>query len=345
MPHPTRANLATMPTARWKPAVDGVRRTLVHLATRHPGWRRLFAVAGRELTQASELGAAGAEAGGRDTDGADTYGGSYFGEGRDASGDRAGRSGYARYDRIASNADIAAWLLWRNFRVFTALDVGCATGFLVEVLRERGIDAQGCDVSQFAIDHASPGAVGHIRLANLFAGLPWDDRSFDLVTALEILEHLPPDQVPEALAEIHRVCGGYLYATIPSFGVNRSGTTGHFEGKVRPERLDHYRRLGPEYMGPVPEEDLAVDAEGNLVEGHLTIASFEWWTEQFERVGFTRCVDVEQRLYADIEPADLAPFWNIYVLKVAGAPEAVVEPWYPERSLTDLGLHHPLLET
>ncbi len=90
----------------------------------------------------------------------DTYGGGYFGEGRDASGDREGRSGYARYDRIASNADIAGWLLWRNFRVRTVLDVGCATGYLVEVLRERGIDAEGCDVSQFAVDHATPGAWG-----------------------------------------------------------------------------------------------------------------------------------------------------------------------------------------
>ena len=105
----------------------------------------------------------------------DAYQGSYFGEGRDALGDREGRSGYARYDRIASNADIAGWLLWRNFRVATALDVGCATGFLVEVLRERGIDAQGCDLSAYAIDHATPGAVGHVRVANLFAGLPWPD--------------------------------------------------------------------------------------------------------------------------------------------------------------------------
>jgi SAM-dependent methyltransferase len=331
-----------MPSARWKPAVGAVRGALVGLATRHPGSRRLMAVAGRELTQAADRGLAEAEA--RQAGIADTYGGSYFGEGRDASGDRAGRSGYARYDRVASNADIAGWLLWRNFRVGNALDVGCATGFVVEVLRERGIDAVGCDVSQFAIDHATSGAVGHVRVANLFAGLPWEDHAFDLVTALEILEHLPPDRVPAALAELRRVCGGYLYATIPSFGVNRSGTEGHFDGKVRPERLGYYRGLGPEYLGPVPEDDLAVDAEGQLVEGHLTIASFEWWTQQFARAGFTRCPDIERRLYADIEPADLAPFWNIYVMRVPGACEATVEPREPDRSLAQLGLSHPLLE-
>jgi SAM-dependent methyltransferase len=195
-----------MPGARWKPAIDGLRRGLVGVASHHSGARRLMAVSGRELTGAAEQGLALAEARVAGIDG--TYGGSYFGEGRDASGDRAGLSGYARYDRIASNADIAGWLLWRNFPVTTALDVGCATGYLVEVLRERGIDAEGCDVSQFAVDHATPGAVGHVRVANLFAGLPWPDGAFQLVTALEILEHLPPDRVPVALAELRRVCGG-----------------------------------------------------------------------------------------------------------------------------------------
>jgi len=128
-----------------------------------------MAVSGRELTQADERGLAAA---GPERRASPTPTGAAISAGAaDASGDRGGLSGYARYDRIASNADIAGWLLWRNFRVVTALDAGCATGFLVEVLRERGIEAEGCDVSQFAIDHASPVAVGHIRMANLFDGL------------------------------------------------------------------------------------------------------------------------------------------------------------------------------
>ncbi len=268
-----------MTSPRIRSATDKARRVLIEVAAGHDRVRAVVARVGGELSDAAERAAAVAEA--RRAGVPDAYGGAYFGEGRDARGDREGRSGYARYDRIASNADIAGWLLWRNFRVETALDVGCATGYLVEVLRERGIDAQGCDLSPYAIDHAAPGAVGHVRVANLFAGLPWADGTFDLVTSLEILEHLPPDRVPDALVELARVCGGYLYATIPSFGPNRSGPDGHFEGKVRPERVDHYRSLGSDYRGPVPESDLAVDAEGELVEGHLCIASFEWWTEQF----------------------------------------------------------------
>jgi SAM-dependent methyltransferase len=331
-----------MASARWKPTVDAVRDALVRVATANPGARSLMERSGRELVRAAETGQAVAEA--RAAGIASTYGGSYFGEGRDASGDRAGRSGYARYDRVASNADIAGWLLWRNLRARRALDVGCATGYLVEVLRELGIDAEGCDVSPYAIEHAAPGAAGHLRVANLFAGLPWDDGAFDLVTVLETLEHLPPDRVPTALAELRRVCGAYLYATIPSFGVNASGPDGHFEGKVRPERVDHYRQLPDDYRGPVPDPDLAVDAEGRPVEGHLTIASFSWWTDRFAEAGFTRCTEVERRLYTDIEPAGLAPYWNLYVFRTDGAPATMAEPREPGRTLRELGLHHPLLE-
>jgi SAM-dependent methyltransferase len=331
-----------MPRRSQQAALDRVRQAMVAVAARHPGTRRIMARTGRALAEVAERGSALAEA--RAAGVADTYGGSYFGEGRDASGDRDGRSGYARYDRIASNADIAGWLVWRNFQVRTALDVGCATGFLVEVLRELGVDALGCDLSAYAVDHATPGAAGHIRVASLFDGLPWPEHYFELVTVLETLEHLPPDRVPTVIRELRRVCGGYLYATIPSFGRNVSGPDGHFEGKVRPELVDAYVARGSDYRGPVPEPDLAVDADGHLVEGHLTIASFEWWTERFADAGFTRCPDVEQRLYADIEPADLAPFWNLYVFRVPDAPEGLVEPRQPARTLAEMGLRHPLLE-
>ena len=235
-------------------------------------------------------------------------------------------------------------MLWRNFRVHRTLDVGCATGFLVEALRELGLDAYGCDVSAYAVEHAAPGALGYVQAGDLDRGLPYADGEFDLVTGLEILEHLAPDQVPGALAELRRVCGGIVYVTIPSFGRNPSGPDGHFEGKVRPERLEHYRSLGDGYTGPVPPEDLAVDEAGIPVEGHLTIASFDWWTARFADAGFDRWADVEQRLYADIAPAGLGRFWNLYVFAVPEASADLAVPRSPGKTLRDLGLVHPLIE-
>ncbi|MGH9088266.1 MAG: class I SAM-dependent methyltransferase [Acidimicrobiales bacterium] len=331
-----------MVSHRTAAAIATARDGLVRLATTSPAARRAIARAGAELSRAARIGEVVGDA--RAAAGGTLYGGSYFGEGRDPSGDRQGRSGYASYDRISSNADIAAFLLWRNFRVHRSLDVGAARGFLVEALRDRGIDAFGCDVSPYAVEHAAPGALGYVRLGDPTQRLPFDDCAFDLVTALEILEHLPPDRVPAALAELRRVCGGILYATIPSFGHNASGPDGHFEGKVRPERLDHYRSLGDDYAGPVPIEDLAVDAEGKPIEGHLTIASYGWWSERFAEAGFDRWADVERRLYADVAPIEMERYWNIYVLAVPVTPVEVATPRSPERTLPELGLVHPLFE-
>lgn len=316
------------------PVVARGRSLLERVAVASPAARRTLEKLGRELTGAVERAYARI----------DYYGPSYYGEGRDPSGDRAGRSGYAVYDRVSSNADVAGFVMWRNYSgARRTLDVGSATGFVVEVLRELGVEAEGCDVSRYAVDHATPGARGHLRVGDLLTGLPWPDRAFDLVSALETLEHLPPERVPDAVAELRRVCRGFVYATIPSFGDNNeSGPAGHYAGKVRPERLDHYERLGASFDGPVPYEDLARDAEGEPVEGHLTIASFGWWSARFLDGGFQRCPDVERRIYADIEPANLAPFWNVYVFAAPDADPRMAEPRQPERTLVELGLRHPL---
>jgi hypothetical protein len=200
------------------------------------------------------------------------------------------------------------------------LDVGCAFGFFVEAQRELGIDAHGYDVSEFALDRAALGARGHVEYGNLLRRLPCKTGAFELVSAFETLEHVPPDVVPRAIAELRRVTSGYLIATIPSFGPNEYGPGGWFDVKVRPERLDHYKALGADYEGPVPYEDLYRDAAGRPVEGHLTIASFGWWTKRFAEAGFVRCGDVERAMHPYLERFDLTKYWNLYVLRTADAP-------------------------
>jgi SAM-dependent methyltransferase len=247
------------------------------------------------------------------------YDGRYFGAGRDPF-DRMGLSGYERYDRASSNADVAAYLVWRFLAPRTALDVGCALGFAVEAMRELEIRAQGVDVSPWAVDHATPGARRHVRVGDLLAGLPFRRRRFDVVTAFEVLEHLAPDDVPQAARELRRVCGGWLVATIPSVGPNEHGPGGWFNAKVRDDVLDRYLALDDGYDGPVPHEDLRRDEAGRPIEGHLTVASFRWWTRQLEAAGFERCGEVERRIHPSLARFGLTKYWNLYVLRVPGTP-------------------------
>ena len=88
----------------------------------------------------------------------------------------------------------------------------------------------------------------------------------------------------------------------------------------RENNLDHYRSLGDDYEGPVAYDDLYRDADGAPVEGHLTIASFGWWTRQFEDAGFVRDGAIERRIHPHLARLGLTKYWNLYVFRVPGAP-------------------------
>ena len=313
---------------------DALRAQLRRTTRDRPRIRRLVEVADRELCRALDQtpDQTPDRAPDRALDRAldhDVYGGSYFGEGRDPV-DRAYLSGYERYDRDTSNANVAAYLAWRTFPATTSLDVGCATGFVIEAMRELGIDAAGVDISQYAVEHAALGARGHVRQGDLRHGLPWGDGAFDLVTALETLEHLSPLDVPAALAEIARVAGAWVLCTIPSFGPNRNGPGGWYQVKVRDDRVAYYESLGPGYEGPVPHGDLYRDVRGDPIEGHLTVASFGWWTDRFADAGLVRCDATERRLHPELARMGLTKYWNLYVFRQAAVPEPAAAVRTPE---------------
>jgi hypothetical protein len=283
--------------------VAPVRRALHQAAARWPRFRRMVEIGARELGRALHD---------------DVYSEGYYGE---AGGSVVGPDiGTAEYTRTATHADEGAYLVWRFLPVRRTLDVGCAFGFFVEAERELGLDARGVDVSQYALDHAAFGARGHVRYGNLLHRLPFGRGAFEGVSLFETLEHLPPEVVPRALREVRRMATKYVIATIPSFGPNPNGPGGWFDVKVRPERLDYYRSLGDRYDGPVVYDDLYRDDDGAPIEGHLTIASFAWWTRQFEAAGFVRDGALETRIHPHLARLGLTKYWNLYVFRVAGVP-------------------------
>lgn len=89
--------------------------------------------------------------------------------------------------------------LIRDFHPTSVLDAGCAMGFLVEQLRKRGVEAGGFDISEFAISQVDESAAPYCRVASLTE--PIDGR-FDLVTCIEVLEHLPPEEADAAVANL-----------------------------------------------------------------------------------------------------------------------------------------------
>lgn len=111
------------------------------------------------------------------------------------------------------------------------LDVGCGSGRNLKLLEQFG--------TVHGVEPEGPGlevcrAEG---LTNVVAGLadavPFEDESFDLVTSLDVLEHLDDDEA--GLREIHRVLrpNGFALITVPAY---------RFLWSVHDEALGHRRR-------------------------------------------------------------------------------------------------------
>lgn len=100
------------------------------------------------------------------------------------------------------------------------LDVGCGGGILSEALAQRGANVTGIDMGE------APLAVAQLHLVE--SGLQIDYRhasaeqlaqecpgAFDIVTCMEVLEHVPdPASLVRACAELVRPGGDVYFATI-----------------------------------------------------------------------------------------------------------------------------------
>lgn len=82
------------------------------------------------------------------------------------------------------------------FNPKTVLDVGCAKGYLVKHLREMGVEAWGCDISEYAISEADPEVKPYLFLWDLTKPIPQITNPYDLVTSHDVLEHIPEADVP-----------------------------------------------------------------------------------------------------------------------------------------------------
>lgn len=118
----------------------------------------------------------------------------------------------------------------------SVLDVGCAYGYVVSGLLNRGVDAYGFDHSPFAVGRAVLGP-DRIRQADVTDPQAW--RFTDLVTATEIFEHLSDEQVQLLLRHaLHFAKRVLVLVTTPD---NEHATEDESHVNVQP--MDHWAQL------------------------------------------------------------------------------------------------------
>ena len=113
------------------------------------------------------------------------------------------------------------------------LDVGCGEGLLVEEYRQRGVDIIGLDL------HYESSAVRRGDITQL----PFAPGTFDVVLALDVIEHLNFADQNQAIIEIERVLarGGQFLVTVPNLAHFSSRLAFLFTGRLlRTSSIDRH---------------------------------------------------------------------------------------------------------
>jgi len=175
-----------------------------------------------------------------------------------------------------------------SFAPKQAIEIGCASGAVLECLRELGFRAEGVEISRMALERAFPGVRDRIHVGDLLAvRLPG---GYDLVFGLDIFEHLNPNRLGDYIARVAGLLrdGGYVFANVPAFG----------EDPVFGTVFPLYLRGWSADAAPGRRfARIPVDEHGYPLHGHLVWADSPWWVARFEAHGLRRQVDIEAALH------------------------------------------------
>ncbi|WP_439681202.1 class I SAM-dependent methyltransferase [Embleya sp. MST-111070] len=141
------------------------------------------------------------------------------------------------------------------------LDMGCGTGRFTVPMAERGARLSGLDISRSMLDVAERklserGLAADLREGDM-AAIPFPDASFDTVTSMLALMHIPIADRPAVFAEVRRVLrpGGRMLLGVKNSVFERMFTGDRFASVdvtdvANKQLLFTNTRSGDEYVAP-----------------------------------------------------------------------------------------------
>ncbi len=151
---------------------------------------------------------------------------------------------------------------WKTmFEPENMLDIGCGRGTFVAYARDCEIDAEGFDFSSFAVSDEGryPRCKKEwVQQHDATKKWPYPDNHFDLVTCLDLFEHIYEEDLPMVIDEMFRVAKKWIFIQICTI----KGQVGYSFKKG---------------------QQIPVELEGMAVAGHVTIKPEYWWNYRFYR--------------------------------------------------------------
>lgn len=150
----------------------------------------------------------------------------YFDGGTTPYQHNAGYSKYHRWHRINDDFvpheestgeywhDMAKWVTQRfPIQGKKVLEIGCAKGYVVEALRDFGVDAYGIDVSEYAISCAREDIKPYLRVGDIRTALKdYKRNEFDVLFSRWTLECIADADLPELIADMNRIAKVQIHA-------------------------------------------------------------------------------------------------------------------------------------
>jgi SAM-dependent methyltransferase len=144
---------------------------------------------------------------------------------------------FAARQRFQADYRILATSLLARLTFDSAIDVGCANGFLLEAFVEAGKDAVGTEISAAALEVASASIRDRIRIADFAAS----SGARDLACCVEVAEHVRPERSEELVETLARLSRHWIFFTAAPPG---QGGHGHINCRPHEEWLEWFRAHG-----------------------------------------------------------------------------------------------------
>lgn len=120
---------------------------------------------------------------------------------------------YTRSDHWLSFFGGVADALIRAYAPRRVFDAGCAIGLLVEALWDRGVEAHGRDISAWAIEQVRADVRPWCEVGSIADPV---GAEYDLVTCIEVLEHMPEAEAEAAIRAIAAAAPRVLFSSSPT---------------------------------------------------------------------------------------------------------------------------------